>query len=338
MTLRLVVSNSQTLSPGTIWIGDDGPTEIGRLLDKVGDQRTAVSMALHRLGWIRLVRDADGLEIRCDPRAVKANPLCLVYAAALLGGEPVAIASGIKAFRCFAFSGHGWLRIESATATEAVETLYRLLEMVDPAPSVDAEVAKLEGLAILSPSRLVMDTKRRRDLHGLHLKAYLGEEAVAIDPQLRFVQRYCDRVRNGDVLRERDINLSLLRERVPDCALHVYALADDPEKSYVENWLPMADYRESIDLNNATLEEIGPGLGRCIGEDVHSTVEQKGECHWTMMHRTMLFQEASDLSDRSWLRVMIMFMGSNDRPKVLLARRLKDVQTVQQYFSDLRAG
>ena len=54
MTLRLVVSNPQGLAPGTTWIGDDGPTDLSRLVEKVGDHRTAVGTALHRwagYGW-----------------------------------------------------------------------------------------------------------------------------------------------------------------------------------------------------------------------------------------------------------------------------------------------
>lgn len=337
MSLRLVVSNGGILSPGTTWVGDEGPTDLERLSRRLGDQRDAAGIALHRLGWIRLVRDPQGLEIRCDPRAVKANPLCLIYAAALLGGEPVAIASGIKAFRCFAYTGHGWLRIECQTASEAIETLYRLLEMVDAAPSFDADIARLEAMATLSPSRLVLDTRRRQDAHGVHLKAYLGDEAIALDPQLRFVQRYCERVRRGDTLSEADIDLALLRERAPDCALHVYSAADDPTESLVENWLPMADYRGGIDLNGADLEEIGPGLSGCIGEDIASTVRDRRRATWTMMHRSMQFREADDLSDRSWLRLMMTFMGPGDRPKVLVARRLKDIETVEKYFPDLHA-
>jgi len=338
MSLRLVVSNGGILAPGTTWVGDEGPTDLERLSRRLGDQRDAAGIALHRLGWIRLVRDPHGLEIRCDPRAVKANPLCLIYAAALLGGEPVAIASGIKAFRCFAYTGHGWLRIECQTASEAIETLYRLLEMVDAAPSFDADIARLEAMATMSPSRLVLDTRRRQDAHGVHLKAYLGDEAVALDPQLRFVQRYCERVRRGDVLRESEIDLALLRERAPDCAICFYSAAEDPILSMVENWDPIATYRNGVDLTGATLKEIGPGIGPCIAEDVRAVLSDGRTSHWTMLRRAVHFDEVDGLSDRGWLRLMVPFIGSGDRSKILIARNLKSFETVDQYLPDLGAA
>lgn len=188
---------------------------------------------------------------------------------------------------------------------------------------------------------LVVGARRRIGPSGLHAKVYLASKAARLDPQLAQVLRYCTSRRpagrRGDArVHEADVGFGTLSVLAPDCAVHVYAVADDPMDTTITRWQRVPGFRGGTDFTGMRFREDPDGtLAACLAEDAAAAADA-GWPIWTVLRRQALWRETGEAPDRCFLRVLIPLVGEGDAAKVLSVRRLQEARSPLQLLEDLR--
>lgn len=194
-------------------------------------------------------------------------------------------------------------------------------------PTIKALIALEDTLGLSDPSLFLSKEILKEDLvvsrTSEHLSRTLSISAINYDEELHKLYMYLQNfsVEHGP---GHDPDLRLMRQMAPHCAVHLMEPdEDDPVHSVFTDWDYVPDFRGGNDFTGAAIDDFGDkALNQSFAADVTDMLNSLWP-HLSYVERKSTWSETGLKAHRRFLRLMAPFIGTGDRRKIVVIRRMQ---------------